>query len=182
MKPLPSYDNSHRNIHCSDKSWRTALLPQNHSGETPYHPFHKTCRNWLINLPYLKNTNRVDTKNIPMLWPWKSQATLLPVLYIRSSRTKLVLRSLCLPAPVVGIWIKDKLRLIRESYVENKGHEKHSYKRCPLHPCCASITLMIWSKRQEDKEKKEKELDSLTDLHGWYIVKFEAYKSCAGVV
>ena len=85
---------------------------------------------------------------------------------VRRKHVDLVLASLGLAAPVVGIGIEQKARIICERNIKDQCEEEHHIQGSPLQPSCVASAIVIRSKSNKGEENDENHFESLTIVHG----------------
>eukprot|EP00558_Chaetoceros_sp_UNC1202_P003413 CAMPEP_0197246548 /NCGR_PEP_ID=MMETSP1429-20130617/15583_1 /TAXON_ID=49237 /ORGANISM="Chaetoceros sp., Strain UNC1202" /LENGTH=112 /DNA_ID=CAMNT_0042707233 /DNA_START=263 /DNA_END=598 /DNA_ORIENTATION=- len=82
-------------------------------------------------------------------------------------RSHLILPSLSLASPIIGIGVKNEIGIICEGNVEEESEYEHYRNGGVLHPSGGSGSFVVTCETDEDEEDDEEYLDLLTGVHGW---------------
>jgi len=77
--------------------------------------------------------------------------------------------------PIVGIWVKQKVRIVRERKVKGESKKDDHSHSCPLKPSCASSSRVVRRKGHEDEKDEQERLNALA------VIEHRHLGSCFGV-
>lgn len=75
-------------------------------------------------------------------------------------------------SPVIRIWIKNELWIVRKGEIKDQKEYKDGNSRQPLQPTNTSASLMVGCEAKQDQHQQGPNLNSLTKVHGGWLIEW----------